>query len=83
MRIEPIMFLDFKEEEHSKEWSQYFLSKTDAYAQCASAVAERFFEQPSLKEYSPDALQFIGTVTTQLIESANQTLKTKHKEYSK
>ena len=83
MKDEPIMFLDFKEEEHSKEWSQYFLSKADAYAQCASAVAERLFENPSLKDYSPDALQFIGTVTTQLIESANHSMKTKHKEYNK
>jgi hypothetical protein len=77
------MFLDFKDEEHSKEWSQFFLSNVDAYAQCASAVGERLFDQQSLKEYSPDALQFIDTVTTQLIESANQSLKTKHKEYIK
>jgi hypothetical protein len=75
------MFLDFKDEEHSKEWSQFFLGKVDAYAQCASAVGERLFEQSSLKEYSPDALQFIGEITTNLIESANESIQQKYPEY--
>jgi hypothetical protein len=76
------MFLEFKTEEHSKEWSQFFLGKVDAYAQCASAVGERLFEQSSLKEYSPDALEFIGQLTTSLIESTNESIKQKYPEYN-
>ena len=76
------MFLDFADEEHSKEWSQFFLGKVDAYAQCASAVGERLFEQPSLKEYSPEALDFIGRVTSDIIKSANQSIQQKYPEYN-
>lgn len=77
------MFLNFQEEEHSKEWSQFFLGKVDAYAQCASAVGDRLFQQSSLKEYSPEALEFIRAVTTQLIESANESIQLKYPQYRK
>jgi hypothetical protein len=70
------MFIDVKPE-HIEEWQQLFIQKVSMYSECAEEVAGKLFENKNLKDYSPQALDFIRLVTNELIQDTNTSFSKK------
>jgi len=64
--------INFKNEDHSSEWSQIFADALERYANCVQAVAERI---PGLDDW-PTALK----MTNRLIDDADFSFMEKHSE---